>query len=148
MHLEIRRVKFTANTTLGRMYIDGKFFCWTLEDLLRHPMVKVMHKTAIPCGWYKLVINRSPRFKRLMPLILDTPGFRGIRIHSGNSEHDTSGCPLVGTRMQLQRDGDYKVLDSRTADREMMSILETAKERGHSFSISIINDFDWDGVGE
>lgn len=58
---------------------------------------KVMHETAIPAGTYKVAVSFSRRFKRDLPILLDVPGFEGIRIHPGNTAEDTSGCILVGT---------------------------------------------------
>ena len=148
MHLELRRVSFTANTTLGRLYVDGKFFCWTLEDVLRHPGVKVKHKTAIPAGWYKVVVNTSNKFKRLMPLIIDTPNFRGVRIHRGNDETHTSGCPLVGYKWAVMSDGDCKIWESTQAENDLTKMLYDHQHGGGTLSISIVNDFNWDGRGE
>jgi len=94
MNLVLKRLHKTENSTVGELTIDGLFQCYTLEDIERE--VKVKSETAIPKGTYKVIINRSNRFKRLLPLLIDVPGFEGIRIHSGNSNHDTEGCILVG----------------------------------------------------
>jgi hypothetical protein len=79
--------------TIGDFYIDGEFFCYSLEDRIRFE--KVYGKTAIPAGKYRVIVNRSNRFKRLMPLLLDVENFRGIRIHGGNTAEDSHGCPLI-----------------------------------------------------
>ena len=57
---------------------------------------KVYGETCIPYGTYKVVINKSPKFKRLMPRLLDVPHFDGILIHSGNTEKDSAGCIILG----------------------------------------------------
>jgi len=94
MNLALKRLHKTENSTVGELTVDGLFQCYTLEDIERE--VKIKSETAIPKGTYKVIINRSNRFKRLLPLLIDVPGFEGIRIHSGNSNHDTEGCILVG----------------------------------------------------
>lgn len=86
----------TVDSTISEWYIDGKFECYVLEDVVRAPGVKVDGKTAIPAGTYKVVIDMSTRFGRLMPHILDVPGFTGVRIHCGNTDADTEGCLLLG----------------------------------------------------
>jgi len=106
MKLELRRVALRDTYTIGKLYIDGVYFCDTLEDHVRDMNKdgdlndkgegKVFGETAIPYGTYKVIMNMSNRFKRVMPLILDVPHFKGIRIHAGNSAKDTLGCPLVG----------------------------------------------------
>lgn len=94
MNIDVIRGKSSAKSTIGRLLIDGVFECWTLEDVVRP--VKIAHETAIPAGTYKVIIDMSNRFQRLLPLLLDVPGFAGIRIHPGNTDHDTDGCILVG----------------------------------------------------
>ena len=94
MNLALKRLHKTENSTVGELTVNGLFQCYTLEDIERE--VKIKSETAIPKGTYKVIINRSNRFKRLLPLLIDVPGFEGIRIHSGNSNHDTEGCILVG----------------------------------------------------
>jgi hypothetical protein len=97
--LELVRDLFLPTRTLGALYWDEDFLCDTLEDVVREPHApKVMHETAIPTGTYEVIINESQRFKRLMPLLLNVPGFTGIRIHAGLHEGHTSGCILVGER--------------------------------------------------
>lgn len=95
MKLIIKRNLFTPTETLGELSIDGKFFCYTLEDTVRENGVKVHGETAIPYGTYKVIVNMSNRFKRLMPLLIDVPNFEGVRLHGGNSHVDSHGCPLI-----------------------------------------------------
>jgi hypothetical protein len=94
MQITVKRLHKTDTSTIGELSIDGLFQCYTLEDAER--AVKIKGETAIPKGTYKVIINESNRFKRLLPLLLDVPNFEGVRIHSGNSNHDTEGCILVG----------------------------------------------------
>ena len=96
MELKILRKEFTENSTIGDFLIDGEFYFYVLEDMIREPGVKVPGKTAIPEGRYQVIIDQSTRFKRAMPHILNVPGFEGIRIHAGNDAKDTEGCPLLG----------------------------------------------------
>lgn len=94
MKITIKRLYKTETSTIGELSIDGIFECFTLEDKERD--VKIKSETAIPKGTYKVIINQSNRFKRLLPLLLNVPNFEGVRIHSGNTNHDTEGCILVG----------------------------------------------------
>lgn len=94
MKLELKRAYIGKTYTIGHLYVDGEFLGDTLEDIPRD--VKIMNETCIPTGDYKVILNESNRFKRVMPLLLQVPNFEGIRIHAGNTEADTSGCILVG----------------------------------------------------
>lgn len=88
------------NFTLGRMYLDNVFFCHSCEDedrFLEGGVVEKVHgRTAIPRGKYRLITSFSNRFQRVLPLVVDVPGFSGIRIHGGNRAEDSLGCILVG----------------------------------------------------
>ena len=107
MKIVVVRDTFTENSTIGKMLIDGAFFCYTLEDTIRD--VKVQGETAIPYGTYKVIVNMSNRFKRLMPLLIDVKGFEGVRIHNGNTKEHTHGCILVGATKSKDFIGDSKV---------------------------------------
>mgnify|MGYP006992544230 FL=1 len=96
MLIEVKRFEFKDTHTVGKMYVDGVYECYTLEDAVRNG-TKVIGKTAIPIGTYKLIIDASTRFKQDMPHILDVPDFTGVRIHAGNTSADTDGCILLGT---------------------------------------------------
>jgi hypothetical protein len=94
---KIKRKKYTAKSTIGELSYNGVFLCYTLEDKVRGPKEKkVFAQTAIPAGRYQLIIDESTRFKRLMPLVVNVPGFAGVRLHGGNDCDDTEGCPLLG----------------------------------------------------
>lgn len=121
MKLLVNRKIKGKESTLGELFIDGVFFCHTLEDPERD--VKIPGKTAIPKGTYKVVITYSPRFKRELPLLLNVPNFEGIRIHPGNTSADTEGCILVGNYLN----SDF-VTDSRKVFTSLMEKLKTAKD--------------------
>jgi len=82
--------------TIGKLYIDGAYFCDTLEDAVRAKGEKVYGKTAIPSGMYRVKKTFSPRFKKILPEILEVEGFSDVRIHAGNTAKDTEGCLLLG----------------------------------------------------
>jgi len=94
MKVEVKRTFKGAEYTIGKLYIDGDYFCDTLEDAVRKE--KIVGKTAIPVGRYKVKKTYSPRFKKVLPEILNVPNFSGVRIHSGNTAKDTEGCLLLG----------------------------------------------------
>lgn len=121
MKIEIKRLHKTVNSTIGELLVDGIWECYTLEDIERE--VKVKSETAIPKGTYKVIINQSNRFKRLLPLLLNVPNFEGVRIHSGNSNHDTEGCILVGKT----RSNDF-IGQSRKAFDTLFAKMQKAKE--------------------
>ena len=102
MNLRVIREPSVKGATLGALYVNDVWQCWTLEDELREvpgqPVKawKVPAQTAIPAGRYRILLTDSARFHRVLPLLVDVPGFTGVRIHSGNAIHDTEGCLLVG----------------------------------------------------
>jgi hypothetical protein len=121
MKLLLKRIHKTDVSTIGELYVDGIFQCYTLEDIERD--VKIKSETAISKGKYKVMITLSNRFKKYMPLLLNVPNFEGVRIHSGNTNHDTEGCILVGQT----RSKDF-IGQSRKAYDKLFKKLETAKE--------------------
>lgn len=132
--MKIKLVRFLKGptSTIGRLLLDGKLQCYTLEDSVRS--VKVAGKTAIPSGTYVLVIDYSLRFGRLMPHLLNVPGFEGIRIHAGNTDKDTQGCILVGNGHT-----DNSLTDSRKAFDALFLKLSQSKE---SMTIQIVDAFE------
>ena len=106
MRLTLKRIANKPTYVIGKLYINGKYFCDTLEDVDRGldstmteeeiKKIKVKSETAIPTGIYKIILNYSPKFKKVMPLITNVKGYSGVRIHTGNSAKDTEGCLLVG----------------------------------------------------
>lgn len=114
------------DATLGELYINNHFFCFTLEDKVRDEKIK--HETAIPAGKYEVVINFSERFKVLMPLLLNVPNYVGIRIHPGNSIADTSGCILVGSAIQQD-----KLLHSKATYQNLLIQIKTGLRKDKVF---------------
>lgn len=96
MKLTLQRMRKTDTATIGKLTVDGVSFCDTLEDVVRANGEKVYGQTAIPAGYYEVVMTFSNRFQKLLPLLLNVPNFTGVRIHAGNKSTDTEGCLLVG----------------------------------------------------
>lgn len=97
MELDLKRRWLTEASTVGELYVDGVRECYVLEDRYRPPPeAKVYGATCIPLGRYEVRITHSPKFKRDLPLLIDVPGFSGVRIHPGNTASDTEGCLLPG----------------------------------------------------
>ena len=92
MEILLTRFEKTEDYSIGRLEIPNVFSCYTVEDAERE--TKIKGKTAIPTGRYEIIVNKSERFKRDMPLLLNVPNFTGIRIHAGNTKEDTEGCIL------------------------------------------------------
>lgn len=130
MKILVQRIAKKPGYTIGRMFIDGKYFCDTLEDEVRDS--KIPGKTAIPCGEYRVIVNVSPRFGRELPRLLDVPNFEGILIHRGNTAEDTAGCILVGENKQRGR-----VINSTKYELRLTQILKDEIMKGGEVWISV-----------
>ncbi len=105
MNLELIRKEKYDDRTIGSIYVNGSFECFSLEDKdreLEKDGQKIPKQTAIPKGKYRIIIDWSDRFKCLMLHVLDVPQFTGIRIHAGNRPEDTEGCPVTGKEIDYQ----------------------------------------------
>lgn len=119
MELRLVRTDVQPTYTGGELWLDGpvpRKVLDTLEDPVRG--VKVAGDTAIPAGRYRVIVSVSAKFGRLLPLLLDVPNFRGVRMHRGNKTIDTRGCPLVG----LSRQGGF-LHKSKDAEGVLMDLL-------------------------
>ena len=134
MELVLERRYLKPSYTIGCLSVCGTRFCDTLEDRVRDlkQEPKVPGATAIPAGRYEVIVNRSPRFGRDLPRLLDVPGFEGILIHRGNTAEDTAGCILVGENRERG-----KVINSTLYEVQLTGILERAQEKG-KITIEII----------
>jgi hypothetical protein len=137
MHINVIRNPSRDGATTGELFIDGAFFCHTLEDEVREveglPVKdwKVYGETAIPRGTYKLLVTHSTRFNCDMPLISDVPGYAGCRIHTGNKKEDTEGCLLVGFG-----EGQSTISRSRDAFNELFPKIKDAIAEGETVTIT------------
>ena len=127
MELILTRHARRADYTIGRLEDEnGKKICDTLEPIWRNydgGEMKIPRKSAIPEGSYRVVVTKSRRFQKYLPLLVGVPGFEGVRIHSGNTSRDTEGCILVGHNLQVG-----KVLWSRITLEKLMKLIENEKE--------------------
>lgn len=129
MELLVVRYHKKQNYTIGKLFINGEYFCDTLEDTdrgLSNTMptsqiqaTKRKGTTAIPTGRYLMELTLSPRFGRVLPILISVNGFEGIRIHRGNTHEDTEGCILVGENKAVG-----KVLNSAKTENRLMERLQ------------------------
>ena len=127
MKLILTRHARRADYTIGRLEDEnGMKICDTLEPTWRDYRggeLKIPKKSAIPEGSYRVVVTKSRRFQKYLPLLVGVPGFEGVRIHAGNTSRDTEGCILVGQNLQVG-----KVLWSRITLEKLMKLIENEKE--------------------
>lgn len=143
MKMELQRLKMEGGATVGKLTIpDRGFSCFTLEDVVRQDPdpstpqneAKVYGETAIPAGTYPVKLTLSPRFKKLLPRILNVPGFDGILIHKGNGPEDTKGCILVGDQVQ---GGRIVAGASTPAFFRLSDLIKGCADRGEPMTIVI-----------
>lgn len=134
MLIEVKRLWPRDTYTVGRMYVDGNFFCNTLEDKVRdiEKEGKIYGETAIPYGEYEVVFSYSPKFKRNLPRLINVPHFDGILIHSGNTAKDSLGCILVGKNTQKGM-----LTESRVTSDALNKLISKAQNSGEKITIKI-----------
>lgn len=134
MIIELERKIFNENNTLGNLYIDGNWFCHTLEDKVRNKMgtlindfIKIFGKTAIPYGEYEVIVNYSNKFKRKMPLLINVPKYSGIRLHFGKTETWSEGCILVSKKADNIK--QQLLFDDREAEKNLINLIEEKQKK-------------------
>jgi hypothetical protein len=138
MEIVLNRTAKLPKCTLGELSIDGVHSCYTVEDTVREiagqspDKWKIPHVTAIPVGRYEVVVTMSNRFKKLLPELLNVPGFDGIRIHTGNTAEDTDGCLIVGETLLPAGVGSSKL-----AFDDLFPKIQSAVSKGEKVWITI-----------
>lgn len=153
MKLTLKRIAKRTTYTIGKLYIDGQYFCDTIEDTdrgLKQSMSldeirqkKIKHSTAIPTGMYEISMNvvsptysKKPWYVNLcnakMPRLLNVPGYEGVLIHPGNTANDTSGCLIVGKNTVVG-----KVMNSRQTFVELYNKLKEATAKNERITVTI-----------
>ena len=156
MKLRLRRIALKEEYTIGKLYIDGEYFCDVLEpptrDLNKNGIfdngeTKVEGKTAIPYGRYPITLDvKSPKysdFKKYpwaekydgyLPRLMNVKTHVGILIHAGNYPQHTEGCLLVGENKIV----GAVVNSQQTFQKLMDNYLLKAKERKEPIYITIV----------
>ena len=142
MEIKLIRKYYQAKYTIGRLYVNNRFFSDCLEPPSQHLTERCSMDTiqnaknkgyrAIPTGRYRILITRSRRFGRWLPLLLNVKGFEGIRIHAGNKPEDTRGCILLG----FNRRKGY-VLDSTRCVLTLVKMMTEAMEKGEKVFVTV-----------
>lgn len=142
MEIKVNRIARKGGYTIGRLFINNEYFCDTLEDTdrgLKDTMQvnEILAKkrkgvTAIPTGKYDVILTFSPRFKRVLPLLLSVKCYEGVRIHAGNTAEDTEGCLLVG-----ENKIKGQIVNSRATLERLMSVLLECEKKKEKVTITI-----------
>lgn len=138
MDILVKRDIFNENETLGEVFVNGKWVCFSLEDAYREDDSKsvedwkIKGKTAIPKGTYNVIIDYSNKFAKYLCLIENVPCYSGVRIHAGNTHMDTDGCILLG--MQRTKNA---VQHSKDAVATFQPMVAAALGRGEECLITI-----------
>lgn len=152
MELVLKRKWKKDTYTIGQLFIDGKYFCDTVEDTDRGldsgmttkeiESLKVNGATAIPYGRYEITLKvQSPKYKDrkqykpcngYLPRLKNVKGYSGVLIHIGNYPKDTEGCLLVGKNKV--KGG---VVNSAEWFWKLYDIIKTASENGETIGITI-----------
>ncbi len=140
MELTLKRTSRKADFTIGELKVNGNFHSYILEDadrglhsgmlLSEIASIKIPAETAIPTGRYEVIMNFSNRFQKQLPLLLDVPGFAGVRIHSGNTTAHTEGCLLPGNKKDLAKG---EVYESRDATNRLISLINAIVKKEKVF---------------
>ena len=133
--LTLTRTSKWEGCTTGILHEGGTILCYTLEPQWRNLKCekKVMGRTAIPEGTYRVRMAPSQKFRRMMPYLMEVPNFTGVMIHPGNRVEDTEGCILVG-----ERDKPNTLVNSRrTFERLYDSLFNQVDEGGCELEIVI-----------
>lgn len=112
--IKVERFLHHPDCEIGRVFINGEYFCFSIEDASR--TTKIKGETCIPLGIYPLAARFSPRFSKAynhdMIWVQNVPGFELILIHWGNTISDTEGCLIIGDKIGVVNQKDA-VLNSR-----------------------------------
>lgn len=142
MKLTLQRTHQRGPRTFGKLFADGRFLCYTLEDEIREqagvPVAtwKIKGATAIPSGAYRVSLENSPKFGADTLTVNSVPGFEGVRMHAGNTEADTEGCPLLGAAIN---DGGIVGGTSRPAVSLVKQIVQAALDKGEAVTLEVSN---------
>lgn len=144
LNLKLERKWKKEKYTIGNLYVNGVFFSNVLEDTvrgLRQDMtpeeiqkIKIHGQTAIPSGRYEIRVTLSARFRRQLPILLNVPGYAGVRIHPGNTDANTEGCLLPG-----KNDRVGQVSNSRATMAALQKQIEEAIYQNSKVYIEIVD---------
>ena len=109
MYIRLIRNKANGSAITGRLVIDGRWFCNTLERV----------GYQIPALCYPVKVTMSPKFKRLLPLVCGVPQRSGIRFHVGTKPEHSTGCILVHNRT-IEKELTDLILKAQNAHEEII----------------------------
>lgn len=149
MNLRLERLTADADSTIGALFLDGRFQCFTVEDEFR--ATKVARETRVPAGVYDVKLRAEggfhqrflekfgPTWHKGMLHLQHVPGFEYVLIHTGNTDDDTEGCVIVGLGANVTLEGGGGLANSVLAYQKFYPPVRDALLRGERVTLTIVD---------
>ena len=113
MYIRLIRNQPQGTAITGRLVIDGRYFCDTLERV----------GYQIPALCYPVRVTHSPKFKRLLPIVQNVPQRSGIRFHRGTKPQHSTGCILLPD-LETQNKLTNLLLDTQKHEEIILEVID------------------------
>ena len=113
MYIKLIRNQPQGTAITGRLVIDGRFFCDTMERV----------GYQIPAICYPVRVTQSPKFKRLLPIVQNVPQRSGIRFHRGTKPQHSTGCILLPD-LETENKFTNLLLDTQKHEEIILEVID------------------------
>lgn len=123
MLIKIIRNEPINDAITGQLFINGKYFCNTLE--------RVGYQILALC--YPVRVTQSPKFKRLLPIVMNVPKRSGIRFHVGKLPKHSTGCILLPDR-EIENNFTNLLIEAQAHEEIILDITDFSPGTEHGYN--------------
>ena len=127
MLIKLIRNQSEGASITGRLVINGRWFCNTLERV----------GYQIPALCYQIRVTKSPKFKRLLPVVQNVPQRSGIRFHRGTKPQHSTGCILVLGDEKKQREENLKTTPKQQQEQLFRGQQHSPRQGGENTPVVV-----------